>query len=41
MRDLLTRFARDESAGARLEYVLIIALGAVVIIGAQFDGGSR
>jgi len=36
----MTRFARDQSGGARLEYALIVFLAAVVIAGARFGGAS-
>jgi pilus assembly protein Flp/PilA len=41
MKSLLLRFARNESGAAAIEYGLIAALIAVVIIGAAQNVGNK
>lgn len=41
MRNLLNRFAKDESGATAIEYGLIAALIAVVIIGALLAVGPK
>jgi pilus assembly protein Flp/PilA len=41
MKDLLRRFVRDESAATAIEYGLIAALIAVVVITALTNIGTR